>query len=345
MAPSTLAEVARLAGVSSATASRVLNGSARTPGQDIAQRVRRAAESIGYVPNAQAQGLAKSTSGLTGLIVHDIADPYFAAIARGVQNAAREQQKMVLLATTDGTPDGEREAVSAFAAHRTDCIVIAGSRTTRPQDQPGNARLAAELDRYCRNGGRVGVIGYPIIGATESEGYHVVPVPNEELAAELATTLASTRPREFIIMAGPDGRLASEERIRGFQRGLAAAGAPPADVVKTSFDRNGGYKAGLGLAHRIKTRSPETRRTPFCILACNDVMALGAAAALHSEGIRFPQDAIIAGFDGIELLRDFVPALSTVQLPLELMGRLAAVGPTSSHEMTVDGQVILAHNV
>lgn len=161
MAVCTLAEVAHLAGVSLSTTSRVLNGSARTPGPDITKRVRNIAESRGYIPNAQAQGLAKSTSGLIGLIVHDIADPYFSAIARGVQNAARERQKVVLPVTTDGTPDDERAAVAAFAAHRADSIVIAGSRVDRPQDTQGNTQLAAELDRYCRNGGRVGVVGIP----------------------------------------------------------------------------------------------------------------------------------------------------------------------------------------
>src|SRR3954467_9178691 len=112
VAATTLAEVAHSAGVSPATASRVLNGSARTPAPDIAERVRKAAESLGYIPNAQAQGLAKSSSGLIGLIVHDIADPYFAAIARGVQAAARDERKMVLLATTEGSPADERAAVA-----------------------------------------------------------------------------------------------------------------------------------------------------------------------------------------------------------------------------------------
>ena len=99
-----------------------------------------AADSLGYVPNAQAQGLARSSSGLIGLIVHDIADPYFASIARGVQKTARDQHKMVLLATTDGTPDDERAAVAAFAARRADSIVIAGSRSTRAQDGAGQRR-------------------------------------------------------------------------------------------------------------------------------------------------------------------------------------------------------------
>jgi len=327
VAASTLTEVARLAGVSPATASRVLNGSARTPGPEIAERVRKAAESLGYVPNAQAQGLAKSSSGLLGLIVHDIADPYFSAIARGVQDAAREQGKMVLLATTGGTPADERAAVAAFAARRADSIVIAGSRSSRPADRDGNAELAAELDRYCRNGGRVGVVGHPVVGASGSGGYHVVAIPNEELAAELARELAPNHSGEFVIIGGPEGLMTSDDRVRGFQDGLAAAGRPPAEVIHSGFDRNGGYEAGQVLASRIKAGGTSDSAGPrLCIFAVNDVMAIGAAAALRSEGLRIPRDAALAGFDDIETLRDFRPALSTVRLPLEEIGRLAARG-------------------
>lgn len=324
MAASTLTEVARLAGVSPATASRVLNGSARKPGKDIAERVRQAADSLGYIPNAQAQGLAKSSSGLIGLIVHDIADPYFAAIARGVQEAAREQRKMVLLATTGGGPAEEKEAVAAFAARRADSIVIAGSRSCRDEDADGNAELAAELDRYCRNGGQVAVVGHPVVGAAAQEGYHVVTVPNQELAGQLATELAAGWEGEFVIVAGPEGLLTSDDRVRGFQEGLERAGHTAAEVLRTTFNRSGGYEAGLQLAARIKAAASEGTAAPkLCIFAVNDVMAIGAAAALRSEGLRIPRDAAIAGFDDIETLRDFRPALSTVRLPLEDIGRLA----------------------
>ena len=324
MAASTLTEVARLAGVSPATASRVLNGSSRKPGKDIAERVRQAAESLGYIPNAQAQGLAKSSSGLIGLIVHDIADPYFAAIARGVQEAAREQRRMVLLATTGGGPAEEKEAVAAFAARRADSIVIAGSRSCRSEDQEGNAELAAELDRYCRNGGQVAVVGHPVVGATAQEGYHVVKVPNQELARQLATELAAGWDGGFVIVGGPEGLLTSDDRVRGFQEGLERAGLGQAEVIRTAFNRSGGYEAGLELAGRIKAARSEGAPAPkLCIFAVNDVMAIGAAAALRAEGLRIPHDAAIAGFDDIETLRDFRPALSTVRLPLEDIGRFA----------------------
>jgi LacI family transcriptional regulator len=349
VAASTLTEVARLAGVSPATASRVLNGSARTPGPDIAERVRKAADSLGYIPNAQAQGLAKSSSGLIGLIVHDIADPYFSAIARGVQAAARHQNKMVLLASTAGSPADERAAVAAFAARRADSIVIAGSRSARTTDQKGNAELAAELDRYCRNGGRVGVVGHAVVGAESDEGYHVVEVPNEELAAELARELAAVHTGDFVVIAGPEGLLTSDDRVRGFQRGLADAGLPAAEVLHTGFDRAGGYEAGLELAERIGPHGGRGAAAPgsagprLCIFAVNDVMAIGATAALRSKGLRIPRDAAIAGFDDIETLRDFRPALSTVRLPLEEIGRLAVPGAVSgqAEAVAVSGEVTL----
>jgi LacI family transcriptional regulator len=348
---STLAEVARLAGVSSATASRVLNGSTRTPNPAIAERVRQAAQSLSYIPNAQAQGLARSTSDLVGLIVHDITDPYFSSIARGVQEVAHEHKKMVLLATTAGTPADESAAVAAFAARRADAIVLAGSRSSRPQDQDDNAALAAELDRYCRNGGRVGIVGHPVIGAKASDGYHVVAVPNEELAADLAHKLAAAHyPRQFVILAGPDGLLTSDDRLRGFQQGLTTAGLPPAEVLRTSFDRAGGYTAGLELAHRIKSNSASNSNRPFCLLAANDVMAIGATAAFRLEGIRVPRDASVAGFDDIEMLRDFRPALSTVRIPLELIGGLATLGgitdwkPGARDLPRIHGEVVLRHS-
>jgi LacI family transcriptional regulator len=343
VAASTLTEVARLAGVSPATASRVLNGSARKPGPDIAERVRQAAESLGYIPNAQAQGLAKSSSGLIGLIVHDIADPYFAAIARGVQEAAGEQHRMVLLATTAGAPGDEKEAVAAFAARRADSIVIAGSRSSRTEDSEGNAELAAELDRYCRNGGQVAVVGHPVVGAALSDGYHVVAVPNEELAASLAAELAASRDDDFVIIGGPEGLFTSDDRIRGFQQGLAQAGRPPAEVLRSSFNRDGGYEAGLALAARIKAMrrggdgdADSSGGGRLCIFAVNDVMAIGAAAALRTEGLRIPRDATIAGFDDIETLRDFRPELSTVHLPLEEIGRIATRSAAGTARGAVD---------
>ncbi|WP_288026963.1 LacI family DNA-binding transcriptional regulator, partial [Arthrobacter sp.] len=177
-----LTEVARQAGVSLATASRVLNGSDRTPAAGIADRVRAAAEELGYVANAQAQALARSTTGLVGLVVHDIADPYFSAIAHGVQEAALKRRHQVLLAGTDIAGATESEggaelsAANAFISYRTDAIILAASRL-----QSEDPRLSAALGRYIANGGRV-----VALGATDIPGAQSLALPNEEGAAALA---------------------------------------------------------------------------------------------------------------------------------------------------------------
>ena len=128
----TLIDIARHAGVSLATASRVLNGSARTPAEPIAKRVRTSALELGYVANAQAQALARSATGLVGLVVHDIADPYFSSITRGAQRYAGGHRSQVLLAGAERSESAELEAVAAFVAYRTDGIILAGSRRARP---------------------------------------------------------------------------------------------------------------------------------------------------------------------------------------------------------------------
>jgi LacI family transcriptional regulator len=99
-APVTLLDVAQRAGVSVATASRVLNGGDRVPRPELQERVKAAADELGYTPNAQAQALAKSSTNVVGILVHDIEDPYFAAIANGVMRAADERNLLVMMAST-----------------------------------------------------------------------------------------------------------------------------------------------------------------------------------------------------------------------------------------------------
>ncbi|WP_285724323.1 LacI family DNA-binding transcriptional regulator [Psychromicrobium xiongbiense] len=328
MAASTLAEVAKLAGVSPATASRVLNGSARTPGQEVSERVRAAAQALGYVANAQAQALARSSTRLIGLIVHDIADPYFSAIARGVQAAARTGQRTVMLATTDGTPAEEQQAAAAFVARRAEAIVIVGSRSTREEDKEANAMLAAELDRYLSNGGQLGVVGHPLVGLGAAQNSSVLQVPNEELARELAITLAShilaaSRQGRFILVGGPADLTTSDDRLGGFQQGLASAGITAEQILRVPFSRRGGHQAGERIAELILEGASDTdpHSTVPCIFAANDVMAIGVAAALRERGLRIPRDTLLAGFDDIEWLQDVRPALTTVRLPLEDIGR------------------------
>ncbi|GAA1304915.1 LacI family DNA-binding transcriptional regulator [Saccharothrix xinjiangensis] len=305
----TLQEVANSAGVSLATASRVLNGSTRQVSVELRERVVGAARRLGYLPNASAQALARNSSVLVGLVVHDIADPYFSSIAAGVTRVAEEAGFVVVLGTTGRDPRREVELVNTLRAHRARAVVIAGSRTT---DRAASARLSEEITAFTAQGGRVACVSQAKLGADT-----VVPA-NRAGARSLARRLTELGHRRFAVLAGPRDLLTARDRVAGFKAGLTDAGValPDANVITCGFTRDGGYAAMTDL---IAARTGAT-----CVFAVNDVMAMGAMAALRERGLKVPEDVSVAGFDDIPTLRDLVPALSTVRLPLEQMGERAA---------------------
>lgn len=331
MAATTLTEVARHAGVSLATASRVLNGSARTPAQAIAARVHRAARELGYVANAQAQALARSATGLIGLVVHDIADPYFSAITRGAQRYAWARRNQVLLVGAERSEEAELAAIAAFVAYRTQAVILAGSRRDQPDE-----RLARELGRYVTNGGRVVTLGPSTV-----PGARHLEVGNRAGARRLTEALLGRGIRDFAILAGPPELNTARHRVEGYVDALSAAGVQPLTVVNGDFTSQGGYASALACWERLEPRLASDR---ICLLAVNDVMALGAITAIRSVGLSVPHDVQVAGFDDIPTLRDFAPALTTFQLPLERMGELAAemaLAPEAASPIEVHGEVML----
>jgi LacI family transcriptional regulator len=331
MAAVTLVQVAQHAGVSLATASRVLNGSARVPTAGIALRVRASAEELGYVPNAQAQALARSATGLVGLVVHDIGDPYFSTITRGAQRAADARRSQLLLAGAERNEQAELQAVSTFVAYRTDAIILAGSRRAEPDDL-----LATELSRYTRNGGRV-----VTFGSSSIPDARLLRIGHREAAARLVTALLARGVSDFAILAGPPELSTARDRVAGYQEALADAGLSPLLVLHGEFGREGGLDRAqqcweqLGAEHRARR---------VCLLAVNDVMALGAITGLRELGLSVPDDVQVAGFDDIPPLRDFRPALTTVRLPLELIGERAvelALAPSAEPALEIAGEPVL----
>ncbi|PRY33812.1 LacI family DNA-binding transcriptional regulator [Umezawaea tangerina] len=327
----TLAEVASHAGVSLATASRVLNGSTRQVSDELRDRVVGSAEELGYLPNAAAQSLARNSSVLVGLVVHDISDPYFSSIAAGVTRVAEEAGLVVVLGTTGRDPDREVELLYTLRAHRARAVVIAGSRTT---SRANTARLAAEIEAFGAQGGRVACVSQARI-PTDT----VVP-SNRAGARSLARELAALGHKRFAVLAGPPSLVVAGDRLAGFKAGLADAGVdlPPSAVITGAFTRDGGYAAANDLL------AAKTGAT--CVFAVNDVMALGAMAALRDRGLRVPEDVSVAGFDDIPTLQDLVPGLSTVRLPLEELGERAArlvldEGSVEPRTVKVAGEVVL----
>ncbi|MDG4861419.1 LacI family DNA-binding transcriptional regulator, partial [Streptomyces sp. T-3] len=172
--------MARTAGVSPATASRALNGTARVR-EDLRQRVLAAAAELGYIPNAHAQALASASNNTVGVICHDVSDPYFAAIASGVMRAAAEQGLLVMLASTFRAPAREIAYISMLRAQRARAILLIGSGF---QDRAWERSLDAELTPYLRGGGRVAVVS-----RHRSLRVDTVLPENREGAAALARAL------------------------------------------------------------------------------------------------------------------------------------------------------------
>jgi LacI family transcriptional regulator len=332
----TLQDVADRAGVSLTTASRVVNEGSRRVGQKFADRVNRAVAELGYTANLQARAVATGQSTMLGVIVHDIADPYFSSIAAGLIEVAAAQQLLVCMSSTPVGGTGravevaEREYVALMRAQRARAVVVIGSRS---DDAEATAALRAEIAAFTGSGGRAACVGQDLLGVD------TIQPENAAGAEALAGALAALGHRSFAVLAGPRGLLAARDRVDGFRAGLAAWSVPldPARVVHGAFTRDGGYEA-------MSTILAAGEPLPGCVFAVTDVMAVGALARLRASGISVPGDIAVAGFDDIHTLRDVYPPLTTVRLPLKQMGEMAA-GLVLSGEgrriMPVPGEVIL----
>ncbi|SMD27537.1 LacI family DNA-binding transcriptional regulator [Kibdelosporangium aridum] len=302
----TLAQVAQRAGVSLATASRVVNGSERMVGARFRERVLAAAAELGYTANAFAQAVARGRSDVVGLVVPDIQDPYFSVIAAAAMEVVEPSGEM-MLGTTLRRQEQELRYVTTMRARRARALIMVGSRTT---DNAHTRRLAEAIAEFTASGGRVVAVGQDKLGADT-----VLP-QNRASAKDLALALVERGHKTFGVLAGPDSLLTARDRVEGFTDGLSERGKRPNVTVHSDFTRDGGYQAMSELLDR--------RSKPGCVFAVNDVMAIGAMAAVRERGLTVPDDVAVAGFDDIPTLRDVAPSLTTVRLPLADMGRMAA---------------------
>jgi LacI family transcriptional regulator len=301
----TLRDVAREAGVSPATASRAFNGSStRTVKPEHISRVLAAAERIGYQPHLSAQAIALGSTRTAALVVRDVSDPYFSSIAAGVIAEAQAQRLIPTVAVADRSPERELQIVRTLRGQRPRVIIIAGSRI----DGSGtDGALTEELEAYQAAGGRVAVI------SQEGLPFPTAAIDDAGGARALAQALVGRGYRRFGVLCAAQAIRSSRERCDGFRAGLAAAGVPEPVVVKTGFDRAGGYDA----AGELLGGGP---LAVDCVVAMNDVMAIGAMTAIRDAALTPGRDVGVAGFDGISWCTDVDPALSTVAVPLHQVG-------------------------
>src|SRR5690625_818311 len=189
-----LIDVAEHAGVSLATASRVLNGSKRHSARpEMRERVLAAVEELGYEPNLHARALAGSTSTTIGLVVHDIRDAYFSMVAGAVVEAAEAHDLFVTIVSTYNDPAREAKYVRLLRVQRPRAIIIAGSGFTSPR---ASGPITKELRQFEEAGGVVVSLGQQSVG-------HRIVVGNEEGARSLAHSLVDLGHRSFAVAAGP----------------------------------------------------------------------------------------------------------------------------------------------
>ncbi|GMA23493.1 LacI family transcriptional regulator [Luteimicrobium album] len=306
--PVTLADVARSAGVSQATASRVVNGSARSVSPALTQSVLAAAEELGYATNVQAQAVARGTTTTVALLVSDIATDYFSSMAAAVMANAERAGLDVTIAVGERRMEREIELVRALRAQRARAIVMAETGFQTPE---GADRLAEELRAYERGGGKV-----VIVSRTQLPFDHL-DLDNVGGARKLGGALARLGYRRFLVLAGDRRLVTMHDRIEGFRSGLAERGIdlPEEAVVACDFSWEGARRAVSELDDAVLERTE-------AIFALNDEMALGAIAGLRGRGMQVPRDVAVAGFDDIRSLRDVTPGLTTVRIPLAEVGAL-----------------------
>lgn len=284
-----MTDIAKEAGVSLMTVSRVINGkpdvSAATR-----QRVLEIADRLGYRPNRIAQGLATKHTGTLGLVVPDVANPFFAEVARGAEHVAYAAGYNVFLCNTDEDPAREMAVLRSLEEKRVDGVVLCSSRL---EDEELRAALVHQSAAVLVN--------------RRLEGANVSAVlVNDEMGGWMATQhLLQTGHRAIGFLAGPPVSRSGQQRYQGYRAALAAAGIryDPHWVRHCSPVVDGGLNAARELltAHHNLT----------AIVCYNDLVAVGALQACAELGFCVPDDVAVIGFDDILLAALVTPSLTT----------------------------------
>lgn len=300
----TLHDVAAKAGVSLATASRVLNGSERKVAESFREKVELAAEELGYTANVSAQATARGTSPVIALLVADIADPYFGLIAAGVARGADEHGLVVTIAITDRDAAREKKILRALRGQRPRGVILAASRADDTE-----ADTAAELSTFHVLGGRTVAFG----AGADAGAERSIRVDNHDGAERLGREMAGLGYRRAIALAADEGVRTSDDRLAGFTAGFTAGGGAISRVYRSGFARESGATA-------MEQALSDGVEAGTLVFALSDVVAIGAMTAIRDAGRTVGADLAVCGFDDLPVSRDVTPQLTTVRVPLADLG-------------------------
>jgi DNA-binding LacI/PurR family transcriptional regulator len=299
----TLEEVAELAGVSRATASRVINGSPRVS-SDARRAVERAAAQLGYVPNRAARSLVTRRSDSIGLVIPEptpylFADPYFPHLVRGVGETLAERDVQLVLFMPQSRRDEHRLETYLAGGHVDGVLLV-----SLHDDDPLPQRLAKR--------------GIPaVLGDRRFEDADLsyVDVDNQRGAMQAVAHLAEQGRKRIALVSGPHDMVAGIDRLTGYRQALADSGLPHDLALEEAG--NFTYPSGVAAMNALLERCPDLD----AVFAASDAMALGAMTALLAHGRRIPDDVAVVGFDDLELALSADPPLSSVRQPIESQGR------------------------
>jgi LacI family transcriptional regulator len=312
-ARTTIRDIARLAGVSVATVSRVINGRPDVA-PDTRNAVLRVMQAENFATNRSARALSVGRTGLIGFTVPFVDENYFTGILSGAAEALYELEQRVVLCPTHHQHEREVTLLERLMNGTTDGAII-----LLPEESSEELRKLREY-------------GFPFVVADPreplDEGIPAVSAAHSSGARSATEHLLRHGHRRIALLTGTRGWTATEERLEGYKIALAAAGAPfdPELVV------DGDFKTEVGYA--VTRRLLELPDRPTAIFGSNDNMAVGAMRAALEQGLRVPADVSIVGFDDTELARNVFPRLTTVRQPLAELGRTAV----SLLNRLIDGQ-------
>jgi len=297
----TVEDVAIAAGVSTMTVSRAIND---RPGvsSEVRRRVLETAADLGYRPSRVARGLASRKTSTLGIVLPDMANPFFAILAKAATDVARAADKNVFIMNTDEDPALEREALASLAGETIDGVIVAGSRLPK-------ASLIAAISHF----------DAAVLINRESAGPRVdaVNVDDRAGAIEAIAYLIGKGRRRIGFIAGPRASLSGQRRLSGYRQGLKAAGIPidPGLVARCVPNLDGGAAA----ARALLARDPSID----AMLAYNDLVAIGAMRALGESRRSVPSDVAVIGADDVPYASLVDPALSTMGVDISALGRSA----------------------
>jgi LacI family transcriptional regulator len=297
----TIADVARLAGVSIATVSRVLNGTAPVD-KETAARVRSAVEALNYFPHSAARTLASHRTDTIGLLLPEIIGPFFQPLLRGVEAGVSEAGYDLLIHATQSRPGNATRR--PLGEHNTDGLLV----FTESLDERELARLHG--------------IGFPVVLLHQappiSLNFPIVTIENQSGAQMIVEHLIKTHNcRKIVFMQGPVGHEDSTWREKGYCMALKAFGiqADPRLIARGNFDRNDA-RASM---ERLIAQGVEFD----AVFTGDDESAIGVLNALRQAGKKVPEEIAVVGFDDSIFANTLLPPLTTVRAPTEEVGSKA----------------------